>query len=169
VSSNLALGASAIAAANPTAAQIEAVARLEAAINVKDADGVEAALADAYGAGVHLGPGAELQAGMCSLLISLLNAPWHIRHEDVALSIQSLRCTEAVPALEEAAHAVYEYLSYDDFFGLARKCTRALADIGTPEARAALERLSNSSNAVIAGYAARRLARWERELDRKRR
>jgi hypothetical protein len=153
--------------ANPTPAQIEAVARLEAAINLKDATEVEAAMADAWRGGVRAAPCAELRAGMCSLLLTLVNAPWHTRHEDVVQNIQWLRCPEAVPALEEAAHAVYDYLSYDDNFGLARKCTWALADIGTPEARAALLRLSKSGNAVIAGYAAKRLARWEEELDRK--
>jgi hypothetical protein len=45
---------------------------------------------------------------------------------------------------------------------LVRKCTWALADIGTPEAKARLQDLAKSLNAQIAGYAQKRLDRWGR-------
>jgi hypothetical protein len=57
-----------------------------------------------------------------------------------------------VDALERTAHAVHDYLAYDDGFALTRKCTWALADIGTPEAQQALTRLA-CDNSNIASYA----------------
>jgi hypothetical protein len=137
----------AMSAANPTPAQIEALARFEAAINLRDASGVEAAMADVLHAGVDLGC-SGLQARMCSLLISLVNAHWHTRHEVVIACTGMFRCAEAVPALEEAAHA--SMTSNDLYCTLARMCCRAFAHIGTPEARAALERLSDSGCGMIA-------------------
>jgi hypothetical protein len=147
---------------NPTPAQIEAVARLEAAINLKDAAEVKAAMGDVLHAGIDRGSCAELQTRMCSLLIRLVNAPWHTYHEVVAAGIAVFRCAEAVPALEEAAHS--SMTSNDGYPTVARMCTRAFAYIGTPEARAALELLSNSSSGVIARYASWHLARWHDEL-----
>jgi hypothetical protein len=76
------------------------VARLEAAINRKDKAEVEEALDDVQDAGVDLGRCTKLQAGMCSLLIGLLNASWHAKHEVVVACIAAFRCAEAVPALE---------------------------------------------------------------------
>ncbi len=70
-------------------------------------------------------------------------------------------------ALERTAHVVYDYLAYDDGFALARKCTWAPADIGTPEAQQALTRLSACDNSIIASYAQKRLAKWQDELHRK--
>jgi hypothetical protein len=142
-----------------TPAQIEAVARLEAAYAAQDRREVEAANDQAWRVGLH--------RVMCDVLIKLVGAPWHISHKDVVQNIQGLRCPQAAPALERTAHAVYGYLSYDNNFGLARKCTWALADIGTPDAQKALERLSQSGNAKIAAYASKRLAHWQEELPRK--
>jgi hypothetical protein len=123
---------------NPKSAQIEAVTRLEAAINLKDAAKVEAAMGDVLHAGVDVGC-SELQAAMCSLLVRLLNAPWYSKHEVVVACIAACRCAEAVSALEEAAYT--SLTSNDVYCTVARMCFLALADIGTPEARAALERL----------------------------
>jgi len=101
-------------------------------------------------------------------LNALSEAEWHTRHEDVVSALQQIGNASSVAALERVAHAQYEYLSYDDGFALARKCTWALADIGTNEARAALERLSQSQEALIAKYAHKRLTSWTNEMSRKR-
>jgi hypothetical protein len=101
------------------------------------------------------------------LLCSLLEADWHQSHEDIVGILADLRAPNAVGALERTAHALYEYLDYDEFFGLARKCTWALADIATPEAHQALTRLAASDNSLIAGYARKRLATWQTESHRK--
>jgi hypothetical protein len=120
---------------------------------------VEDALVQAFAAGLH--------TQMSSLLIALAEALWHTRHEDVVLALQWLRSPEAVDALERVASATYAYLDYDEFYGLARKCTWALADIGTPTAYQALERLARSSNPIIAGYATKRITHWQDERHRK--
>ena len=143
----------------PTAAQADALARLLEVTDSKDGAGVCVALSEVWHAGLH--------PEMCELLVRLTEAPWHSRHEDVVLAIQELQCASAVPALERTAHATHAYRSYDEFFGLARKCTWALADIGTPDAYQALQRLSQSTNSQIAAYALRRLTRWKDELARK--
>ena len=143
----------------PTAAQADALARLLAATTSKDGTGVEVALNEVWHAGLH--------PEMCETLVRLAVAPWHSRHEDVVRAIQDLQCDSAVPALECTAHATHDYLAYDEFFGLARKCIWALADIGTPAAYQALQRLSESTNSQIAAYALRRLTRWKDELARK--
>jgi hypothetical protein len=97
----------------------------------------------------------------------LADAPWHFSHEDVVHALQRLRSPEAVGLLERTAFSVHKYQDYDETFGLARKCTWAPADIGTPEARLALARLANCNNSFIAVYAKKRLDQWERELHRK--
>jgi len=141
------------------AAQIDAATDLESAVRLQDAELAMEAIGRAYAAGLH-----PLHT---KFLIILLEAPWHLRHEDVAFSLQQLRSPDAVDALERTAHAHYDYLDYDEFFGLARKCTWALADIGTPEAQEALTRLEGSKNELIARYARKRLINWQSEMDRK--
>ena len=101
--------------------------KLKSAIDRKDPDGVEDALNEAFIAG--------LTPDLVPALVDLLGMPWHFRHEDVVSALQKLKPPQAVNALCEAALAIHEYLDYDEFFGLARKRTWVLADIGTPEAR----------------------------------
>ncbi len=110
----------------PTQLQFEAAKHLESAIRLQNAALVERAVCEAFAAGLH-----PLYA---EFLILLAEAPWHTRHEDVVRALQSLRSPTAVGALERTAHAVHAYLAYDDGLALARKCTWALADIGTPDA-----------------------------------
>lgn len=105
----------------------------------------------------------ESTAGLCEALL----ADWHQSHEDVARTLQRLRDPLSVEALYTAALSRHDYLAYDDSAALARKCTWALADIGTPAARERLELLALAGEPV-AGYARKRLEAWERESGRKR-
>ena len=132
---------------------------LHSAIEAKDDERVELALDECFRSG--------FTHDHVPALIELLGQPWHSRHEDVVSVLQKLRDPRAVDALFKEAHATYEYLEYDEFYGLARKCTWALADIGTPEAKAQLEALACEGNELVAGYARRRLDRWASELARK--
>lgn len=100
-------------------------------------------------------------------LVELLLARWHTRHEDTALWLQQLRDPRAVDALFETAFSKFPHFEHDNSYALARKCTWALADIGTPEARAKLEEIARRADEEIAGYAQRRLDHWDSELDRK--
>jgi hypothetical protein len=100
-------------------------------------------------------------------MVHLLALPWHHRHEDVIRWLQQARDPRAVEALFEASHVEHGYLAYDEEYGLARKCTWALADIGTREALSKLQNLALSGNPMIAGYAQKRLDRWDAEAHRK--
>jgi hypothetical protein len=105
---------------------------------------------------------------MVPALVALLEAAWHREHEAIARALQDLAPHEAVAALEHAARAELPYLKHDGFYGLARTCTWALADIGTPEAREALERLMKEAAPLVASYAHQRLMHWDEERHRKR-
>jgi hypothetical protein len=129
------------------------------AIGSKDADAFELAVVSAFRAGV-------LNA-VSDVFVEAILLPWHHSHEDLASALQITKDPAAVEALSKAAPSQHEYLDYDQFFGLARKCTWALADIGTPEAKEKLQTLARSENVTIAGYAQKRLDRWEEELPRK--
>jgi PBS lyase HEAT-like repeat len=145
--------------APPSDAQVRAIDHLDTALRAEAGLDVEAALKDAFSAGLH--------PAMVPSLIELADAPWHSRHEDVVSSLQRIKSPSAVPALERIAQVVFPYAAYDDFDALHRKCTWALADIGTPEARSALERLAISPIPNVARYATKRLENWNAEVQRK--
>ena len=129
------------------------------AIEAKDAEQVEIALHKCFGS--------SFSRDYTPALIELLGKSWHNRHEDIVSVLQGLKDPRAVDALYDEAHSEYEYLNYDDCYGLARKCTWALADIGTPEAKAKLQQLAQESNQFVAEYAQKRMDNWEEEKSRK--
>ena len=90
-------------------------------------------------------------------LIGLLRAPWHTRHEDVAFALECLRDARAIEALFDAATRKFPYLEYDQGHALARKCTWALAKIGTREAIERLQDLAHCGEGVVEAYARKRL------------
>lgn len=132
---------------------------LYAAIDAMDADQVERVLNECFRSG--------FTCEYVPALVQLLGTAWHFRHEDVVSALQRLKDPRAVDGLYQEALVSYEYLNYDEFFGFARKCTWALADIGTPEAKAKLQLLAQVNNIMVAGYAQRRLDHWEEEKPRK--
>src|SRR5688572_8448783 len=69
------------------------------------------------------------------IFCKLLQADWHYCHENIALILQGIKDPTTVNCLFEAAELHFDYLDYDDGFAFARKCTWALADIGTAEAK----------------------------------
>ncbi len=127
----------------------EAIALLQQARDTRDADGVEAALTVAFQRG--------LTPSLVPLLCDLILDDWHTRHEDVALALEELRDPQSTDALARAALTNHAYLDYDENFGFARKCTWALARIGTLEAFQRLRELARCSNPTIAAYAIKRL------------
>lgn len=143
----------------PSEAQTQAAAHLDSVLRAERGGDVEAAIAEAFSAGLH--------PAMAPSLVGLAEAPWHTRHEDVVTALQRIKPPSAVAVLERVAESVFPYSAYDDFDALHRKCTWALADIGTPEARAALERLCESSVPNVAGYASERVENWSAEAHRK--
>jgi hypothetical protein len=137
----------------------EIKAALEEAIEAQDADAFEDAVSAAWRA--------DLPRELSGVLGAALLMPWHTRHEDLASALQRLKDPRTIDVLFKAATSRHAYLEYDEFFGLARKCTWALADIGTPEAKEQLQQLARGQNQVIAAYAQKRLDHWERERHRK--
>jgi hypothetical protein len=101
-------------------------------------------------------------------LITVLSSPHHYLHEDIALELQHRRDPRAVDALAAAALLKFDYLAFNNSYAFARKCTWALADIGTTAAREKLRALAQNSDEEIAGYAQKRLDNWDDELSRKR-
>ena len=140
-------------------ASSEIRADLILAIRAEDADRFEFAVRSAFTAG--------LPPDLADVFAEALLMPWHTRHEDLVSALQKMKSPASVEALFAVATTRHAYLEYDEFFGLARKCTWALADIGTPLARQRLDELAANLNPTIAGYARKRLDRWDDELQRK--
>lgn len=129
------------------------------AVERQDAEQVDIALSRCFKS--------DLSTEFVPALIELLGKPWHYRHEDIVSILQSLKDSRAVDALYNEAHSEYEYLDYDNCRGLARKCVWALADIGTVEAKAKLQKLAQKNNQIVAEYAQKRLDNWDKEKSRK--
>jgi hypothetical protein len=111
--------------------------------------------------------GAEAHSDFVPFLVQLLEVECHFRHEDIARLLQMAKDNRATRSLLRTAQRKFEYLSYDNSYALARKCTWALADIGTSESKDALLELASSGDSIIAEYAKRRIDKWEEELNRK--
>ncbi|HEU5013817.1 MAG TPA: hypothetical protein VFT66_14950 [Roseiflexaceae bacterium] len=60
------------------------------------------------------------------ILNQLLIEGWHRKHEDIALYLEELHDPSSVEPLYQAALSEHEYLDYDEFYELARKCTMGL-------------------------------------------
>jgi hypothetical protein len=133
---------------------------LQTAMHRKDAAQVEKVVREAWKN--------EETDEIVPLMGALCMADWHSIHEDAVGLLQKFGDVDDVPALEYVAGSSHSYLAYDEHFGLARKATWALADIGGNEARQALARIAVWSNPIIAGYADKRLLRWDIENNRKR-
>ncbi|HEX6180291.1 MAG TPA: hypothetical protein VFZ47_03550 [Chitinophagaceae bacterium] len=100
-------------------------------------------------------------------LVQLLESPWHFDHEDIASLLQHIAAPETVDVLFKIATTKFEYLDYNDSKPLARKCTWALADIGSNKAKEALIELSKNQDSEIAAFAQKRIDNWESEARRK--
>ncbi len=97
----------------------------------------------------------------------ILTQSWHYSHETIAGYLQLMKSPTSVDALLKTAQMKFEYLEYDNSEALARKCTWALADIGTDLSKSALKKLSDFKEPQIASYARKRVDNWEAEIKRK--
>jgi hypothetical protein len=123
--------------------------------------------ADDLQAAIVIGATFGFSAEHIPVLCQLLHVVWHSCHEDIVSTLQQLKDPRALDAIYRAASVKHEYLAYDEFFGLARKCTWALADIGTVDTLAKLHLLAASDNSLIAGYAQERIDNWGAEQKKK--
>lgn len=101
------------------------------------------------------------------LLCEMFESDWHTRHEDMALSFQYVKNPVTIKSLFKVAFSEFEYCNWDDNYPLQRKCTWALADIGTSEAKEYLEQIEQNANETIAAFASKRLKNWDSEFRRK--
>ncbi|TCZ64239.1 HEAT repeat domain-containing protein [Flaviaesturariibacter aridisoli] len=123
---------------------------LNDAFNSKDSEEVEYSML----LGFHLN---AFSPEYAPLLCKLLLADWHYKHEDIVFILQKLKNPNTVDCLYDVIFAKFSYLEYDDSYSLARKAIHALADIDTNEARAMLQRLSNSDIPIIREKAKKQL------------
>ena len=133
--------------------------KLKESLDSKNPDEIEYAINDAWQDGMN--------ETYVDVLIEMLALTWHYRHEDIVNALQELKSPKSVSALFEAATVHHPYLEFDENYSLARKCTWALADIGSSEAKEKLELLAKDENKMISSYALKRLENWENELKRK--
>jgi hypothetical protein len=101
------------------------------------------------------------------LLCNIFESDWHTRHEDMALSFQYVKNPITALSLLKVAFSDFEYCNWNDNYPLQRKCTWALADIGTEEAKKYLLEIEKKANRTIASFATKRLINWNLEQNRK--
>ena len=95
------------------------------------------------------------------LLVSLLGQGGHERHEDIVFELGLLGDPAAVPAIARAIVNPFPYLDeWGNLHEFQRKCAYALARIGTPESRAALETLARHADPHLRAYGEEGLVHW---------
>lgn len=95
----------------------------------------------------------------------LLRLTWHYCHDQIVSGFQWMSNPVCTNILYETA--INDDIEPLDYRPVARKCTWALADIGTKEAREKLRLLAACGNEIIEGYAQKRFDHWEQESSRK--
>jgi hypothetical protein len=101
------------------------------------------------------------------LLCQIFESDWHKDHENMARAFQDISNPITTETLFKVAFSDFEYIRWNEYFPLQRKCTWALADIGTGEAKKYLEQIEHQANETIAKYATKRLVLWDFEFRRK--
>jgi len=123
---------------------------IQRGINNKDANDIEEAIVLIYSGNFdnHV-----YVKELCNILLE----SWHFKHEDIVRILHELQDISTIDCLYKVAGSKFEYLDYDDTYQLARKSIKALSAIASEEAINKISLLSNSSNAIIAGYAKKEL------------
>jgi hypothetical protein len=121
------------------------------AYRAQDGDDLECALA----VGFTFGFAPEHTEILCHLV----EADWHVRHEDVVSALDGLRSPHTVEALFRATQWIPKSLEYDDSRALAVKAIWALGKIAGTEAETKLEALARSDNAILRKAAIKQLER----------
>lgn len=134
--------------------------RIQSASAAKDDEALFSSLAEVFAAGP--------KPDLVPILSALLLESWHQQHEDIALMLQELKDARAVDSLLAAATMKFNHLlEWNNLSEFQRKCTWALADIGTAAAHRALVQLSKNQDSVLSQFATERLENWGSELNRK--
>jgi hypothetical protein len=124
---------------------------LQTALSAGDATAVESIF--------HMGFTQDLFDGSTvPVLCQYLTETWHRQHEDIARLLQGLKDPRSIQPLADAMHIHCDYW-IDGGDAFIRKCAYAIADIGTPEAKAKLQLLAKDSNAIVKKYALHHLGK----------
>ena len=95
------------------------------------------------------------------LLSSVLPEDWHESHEDIVFDLGLAGNPDTVEAIAQAVVIPFQYLvEWGNLQEFQRKCTYALAKIGTEQSRLALVSLSENSDPHIREYAQEGLSKW---------
>lgn len=87
----------------------------------------------------------------------LLEADWHYSHEDIVSIVRDINHPLSIEVLYNTALNKIEFLPSDFFFGLPRKCIKAISAIGGDDAIRCLRLLSQHDVAEIRGFAIKEL------------
>lgn len=85
----------------------------------------------------------------------------HYQHENIALLLEYLHSPKLIDCAYDLAIAEFEYMEFDEFFNIARKCSYALGYTNTPKAKEKLELLAKNKNELIREYATKQLNRHD--------
>lgn len=97
--------------------------------------------------------------------MKLFEQSWHTLHDELASNFQIKRNPLVAQLLCKSV--LEETIPEFDYKPVSRKCTWALADIGTQEALDCLKAIAQSKDETLARYAQKRILQWEDELERK--
>ncbi len=97
--------------------------------------------------------------------MALFRENWHELHDNLAQGFQTGKNPKVAAFLFESV--MNGKIPEFDYKPVSRKCIWALADIGTEEAKSYLEKIAQSNDEIIAGFAKKRLDNWAREAGRK--
>lgn len=95
----------------------------------------------------------------------LLMLDWHHCHDQIVSSYQWMSNPITVEILFQTA--LNDKIDRLDYKPIARKCTWALADIGTVESKQKLEQLARCGDSQIEEFSKKRLMNWGKEKYRK--
>ena len=85
----------------------------------------------------------------------------HYQHENIALIFENLHSPKLINCVYNLAIMELDYMEYDEFFNIARKCTYTLGYTNTPKAKEKLELLAKNENELIREYAIKQLNRHD--------
>lgn len=126
-----------------------AVTLLEEAYRNYDKEGVECALIVAFTFGID--------KRNLPVLCKLIDADWHIKHEDVVTALGKLADPRSVDVLRRATEYLPAYLDYDESRALAVKAIWALGRIPGKHANDVLVELSKSDDKRLRDVALKQL------------
>jgi len=95
------------------------------------------------------------------LLTALIEADWHVKHEDIVALLGRLRRPDSIGALYRTTQIELPYLEYDDSRSLARTAIYALPSIPGSETDEALHRVMQSEHRDLRELAGELLSRRE--------